>query len=99
MYVLFCVYFALCANQILKGLPELRKGGFLLGQYNMVGQYVFEAWYTLPFLFKLRTIIDWTFTQTSLDIFQSIKLARVQADMYVAKCENKNYMARELGLK
>jgi piezo-type mechanosensitive ion channel component 1/2 len=81
------------------GLPELRKGGFMLGQYNPVGQYVFEAWYVIPFLFELRTIIDWTFTQTALDIFQSIKLAQVQSVLFVAKNEMRSYRLHELGAK
>lgn len=67
--------------------------------YNNVGQYLFEAWYEIPFLFELRTIIDWTFTTTALDVFQSIKLAQIQAAMQVARCENKTYMLRPLGMK
>ena len=99
IYVLFCLYFVLCASQIKEGLPELRKGGFLLGQYNRVSMNVFKGWYNLPFFFELRTIIDWTFTQTSLDMFESIKLSQIQADMYLSKCKNKHAMHRELGLK
>ncbi len=48
-------------------------------------------------MFELRSIIDWTFTSTALDVFQSIKLAQAQSDLYIAKCENKPYMAKELG--
>ena len=36
-YVLFIFYFYFQAMQIQKGLPELRKGGFMLSQYNMIG--------------------------------------------------------------
>ena len=31
LYILFCIYFTLAASQIRTGLPELRKGGFMLG--------------------------------------------------------------------
>jgi len=62
-----------------------------------VSKAVYETWYYIPFLFELRTIIDWTFTSTALDVFQSIKLAQAQSDLYIAKCYNKPYMAKELG--
>jgi hypothetical protein len=60
---------------------------------------LFQTWYYIPFLFELRTVIDWTFTRTSLDVFQAISLAQIQANMYVAKSFNRPYMARPLGTK
>jgi hypothetical protein len=68
-YLLFCTYFTTCANQIRFGLPELKKGGFMLGSYDPVSKATYQTWYYTPFLFELRTIIDWTFTSTSLDVF------------------------------
>jgi len=41
----------------------------MLGNYNSVTKGIFQGWYYIPFLFELRTIIDWTFTETSLDVF------------------------------
>lgn len=69
----------------------------MLGNFSPLAKVVFEVWYYIPFLFELRTIIDWTFTKTALDVFQSIKLAQVQSDMYIAKCSNKSYKEKQLG--
>lgn len=69
----------------------------MMGSYNSVSKVIFQVWYYIPFLFELRTIIDWTFSRTSLDVFQSIKLAQVQSDLYIAKCLNKPYRVKELG--
>lgn len=96
-YIVFCLYFMIGAYQIQVGLPELKKGGFMQGEYNSVSKIIYETWYYIPFLFELRTIIDWTFTSTALDVFQSIKLAQAQSDLYIAKCYNKPYMEKELG--
>lgn len=71
----------------------------MLGNYNAVSKGIYYGWYYTPFLFELRTIIDWTFTATALDVFQSISLAQIQSDMYVAKCYNRPYMEKELGKK
>lgn len=96
-YLLFCVYFSLCAGQIKYGLPEMKKGGFMLGSYDPASKATYQTWYYTPFLFELRTIIDWTFTSTSLDVFQSISLAQIQSDMYIAKCYNRPYMTKPIG--
>lgn len=98
-YLLFCVYFYFVAAQIKYGLPELKKGGFMLGRFDPVSKLTYYSWYYTPFLFELRTIIDWTFTSTSLDVFQSISLAQIQSDLYIAKCYNKPYMEKPLGEK
>lgn len=68
-----------------------------MGNYSSVSSTLFTVWYYIPFLFELRTIIDWTFTKTALSVFQAIKLAQVQSDMYMAKCSNKASKEKELG--
>ena len=79
------------------GLPEIRKGSFLVDSFDPISSYVYRGYLAIPFIFELRSIIDWTFTATALDVFQWIKLAQIQANMYVAKCVNKDYMSRKLG--
>jgi len=69
----------------------------MMGNYNSIASTIFTIWYYIPFLFELRTIIDWTFTKTALSVFQSIKLAQVQSEMYMAKCSNKSLKEKELG--
>lgn len=59
------------------GLPELRKGSFMVDQFNPVSSVIFRGYLAIPFIFELRTIIDWTFTTTALDVFQWIKLAQI----------------------
>jgi hypothetical protein len=71
----------------------------LIGNYTSITKAIFLTWYNIPFLFELRTILDWTFTPTSIDVFQSITLAQIQSDMFTAKCLNKPYMAHPLGAK
>ena len=68
-----------------------------MDSFNVYGSTIYRAYLAIPFIFELRSIIDWTFTRTALDVFQWIKLAQVQADMYVAKCVNKDYMKHKLG--
>lgn len=41
---------------------------------------------TVPFLFELRTLIDWTFTSTSLTFFEWMKVETIFAQVFQLKC-------------
>ena len=79
------------------GLPEVRKGSFLVNNFNPVASVIYRGYLAIPFVFELRSIIDWTFTTTALDVFQWIKLAQIQANLYVAKCVNRYYYDKIIG--
>jgi piezo-type mechanosensitive ion channel component 1/2 len=67
--LLWILYFCIAGYQVAVGLPELRKGSFMVGQYDIVSCYTFRSYMAIPFIFELKTIIDWTFTKTALDVF------------------------------
>jgi hypothetical protein len=60
-YILFMVYFAICAIQIRFGVPEVRYGSWLLSSYDKINYYIHCIYMGIPFMFELRTIVDWTF--------------------------------------
>ena len=74
-YLMLCLYLTIQAYQMRIGLPEVRKGSFLMETFNPVSGVVYRGYLAIPFIFELRTLIDWTFTTTALDAFQWIKLA------------------------
>jgi hypothetical protein len=76
-YILVCIYFAVSAYQMRVGLPEIRKGSFLVNNFDTVSSAVYRGYLAIPFIFELRSIIDWTFATTALDVFQWIKLAQI----------------------
>ena len=96
-YCLVCIYFAVSAYQMRIGLPEVRKGSFLVNNFNPAASIIYRGYLAIPFVFELRSIIDWTFTTTALDVFQWIKLAQIQANLYVAKCVNRYYFDKKIG--
>jgi hypothetical protein len=95
-YLLYCLYFAISALQIKYGLPELRKGVFV-SSGNAVNKIIFKIYRAIPFLVEIKIITDWTFTKTSLDLFQWIQFETIYAELYIAKCENKFYMNHQVG--
>jgi len=43
----------------------------------MLGLYL-----KIPFIWELKLFIDWTFTYTALDIFQTLKMEAVYAELF-----------------
>lgn len=54
---------------------------------SLVYRISFNIYRALPFLYELRSVIDWTFTSTSLDIFQWFKMEDAYANLYSVKSE------------
>jgi len=53
----------------------------------------------IPFLFELKTLVDWTFSQTALDLFQWFRLQYTHCELFIAKCANAGYVKKEAGKK
>uniref|UniRef100_A0A915EEW5 Piezo non-specific cation channel R-Ras-binding domain-containing protein n=1 Tax=Ditylenchus dipsaci TaxID=166011 RepID=A0A915EEW5_9BILA len=66
LYVVKCVYFLVSAWQIRNGYPSLCIGNLLTHSYGLINMVLFKAFMIVPFLFELRTAIDWTWTDTSI---------------------------------
>ena len=98
-YLLYCVYFLISALQIRYGLPEFRKGNFAMtmSDTGFINKTMLQIYLAIPFILELKIISDWTFTRTSLDLFQWIKFEGVFTDLFIAKCTNKSYIAHPLG--
>ena len=94
-YVLYCVYFVIVCLQIRDGLPSYRDGTFPLMRHdNIYAKAVFQCYMALPFVFEIRTLVDWTFTKTALDFWQWFKFEDVLAQLYITKVIQIGYNAR-----
>ena len=73
-YLFYWAYFAISALQIRFGLPELRKGNFAMSDTGPINKGIFQGYLAAPFIVELKTVSDWTFTRTSLDLFQWLEV-------------------------
>ena len=98
LYGLYIWYFWLSAAQIRHGYPEIRRSNFIMNRYDdgISGDLLF-VWTMIPFLFEIKVLLDWTFSKTSLDIFQWFKLTCVHNDLYMYRCGNFAYIDRKTG--
>ena len=69
-YLIMCVYLFLSALQIRYGFPIMKKPSSVL-QYNdnPLTLILANVYSGIPFMVELRSLLDFTFNKTSLDIF------------------------------
>ncbi|XP_025831153.1 piezo-type mechanosensitive ion channel component [Agrilus planipennis] len=85
-YMVKCFYLLLSAYQIRCGYPSRILGNFLCKGYNYVNMFLFKGFMLVPFLFELRTVMDWMWTDTSMTVFDWIKMEDIFAHIFQLKC-------------
>lgn len=98
-YLIFCYYFMLSALQIRHGYPDWRLPSSLttvVARHRHIAHLIF---YNLPFLVELKTILDWCWSKTSLDLMQWLELAEINVAMYNNRNSNKVNFEKPLGEK
>ena len=99
LYIIYLTYLILSALQIREGLPELRSINAITRQDTLLNKWIYQGYLAIPFLWELRTITDWTFTKTALDLFQWFKFEDIYSTLYITKVTTKSYRAHQLGKK
>lgn len=84
-YMVKCFYLLLSAYQIRCGYPTRILGNFLCKGYTYVHMILFRGFMAVPFLFELRTVMDWMWTDTSMTIFDWIKMEDIFSNIYLLK--------------
>lgn len=51
----------------------------------MFDAVLFFSYMLIPFLFELRSLLDWMFTETSMSLLQWIKMEDIFTNVYVVK--------------
>lgn len=109
LYLLFSAYQIRCGKQfwssvfsnvlitfVFPGYPSRILGNFLTKGFGLLNQAGFKVFINIPFLFELRTLMDWVWTDTSMtlmdwlkmeDIFQNIYQLKVRAYQFWVKIE------------
>lgn len=89
-YMVKCFYLLLSAYQIRCGYPSRILGNVLCKGYNYVNMFLFKGFMMVPFLFELRTVMDWMWTDTSMTIFDWIKMEDIFAHVFQLKVRKRS---------
>nr|XP_050856685.1 piezo-type mechanosensitive ion channel component isoform X7 [Vespula vulgaris] len=85
-YMMKCFYLLLAAYQLRQGYPTRILGNFLCKKYTIVNFVLFKGFMLVPFLFELRAVMDWIWTDTSMTIMDWFKMEDIFASIYQIKC-------------
>ena len=86
-------YLILSALQIRSGYPAQTNGQFLCRNTSgtlptYIFLYSFMLYRAIPFLFELRTLLDWTVTRTTLRFIEWLTIEDIWAILYTKHCDN-----------
>lgn len=99
-FLIYTTYFVIVALQLKFGLPSFRSGSFpLMKSTSRLSKIAFQFYRGIPFLFEIRTLVDWVCTLTALDLYQWFKFENLYAQLYINQCNSKVYQARVRGSK
>lgn len=66
------LWLALSARQIVIGFPKTNTTGWLTRNRNAAKEVLYIAFRGVPFVFEMKSLLDWTFTATTL-MFDGMK--------------------------
>lgn len=89
-YMIKCFYLLFSAYQIRCGYPARILGNFLTKGFSMLNYAGFKIFINIPFLMELRTLMDWVWTDTSMTLFDWLKMEDIFQNIYQLKV-NKIY--------
>eukprot|EP00818_Percolomonas_sp_WS_P004631 CAMPEP_0117435806 /NCGR_PEP_ID=MMETSP0759-20121206/675_1 /TAXON_ID=63605 /ORGANISM="Percolomonas cosmopolitus, Strain WS" /LENGTH=2580 /DNA_ID=CAMNT_0005227373 /DNA_START=333 /DNA_END=8074 /DNA_ORIENTATION=+ len=81
------VYLLISCFQIQSGYPAYTYKEFLMKD-GLIYYLAFTVYRAIPFLFEMKTLIDWTFTPTTFNYYNWMKLEDIRATLFVRKYIN-----------
>lgn len=84
-YMIKCFYLLFSAYQIRCGYPTRILGNFLTKGFSMLNFAGFKIFINIPFLMELRTLMDWVWTDTSMTLFDWLKMEDIFQNIYQLK--------------
>lgn len=84
-FSLKCVSLAFSARQLHCGYPKVTANYFFMHRVDYLTSYVFMIYYSVPFVHELRSILDWTCTETSLKLIDWMKLEDIRMTLFSVK--------------
>ncbi|XP_076272842.1 piezo-type mechanosensitive ion channel component-like isoform X2 [Rhynchophorus ferrugineus] len=86
-YVLKCLYFLFSAYQIRNGYPLLTSFHCLWSGYTLFHRFAFKMYILIPYLFEMRSLLDWTCTDSCLGVSQWFKMEDITNNIFEQMCE------------
>jgi len=95
-FLLKCLSFATSARQLRCGFPVVVNESlrWLKRRNEEFASILFGIYYSIPFLYELKVLLDFACTASSLDIFDWLKLEDINRSLFEIDIRNKTYYKR-----
>ena len=80
-YLIFLVYLLFSGLQIKYGFYDLKRKS-IFKNINSLQGLLFEAYKNIPFYYPIKNVVDWTFTPTSLNLFDWFKFENIYDEIF-----------------
>ena len=87
LFFVKCVYLFIGCLQVRTGYPKRRFTQFFTRSYFYISQYIYIVYRAIPFVFELKTLLDWTFIDTTLNFYEYLKMEDIYSSLYKRKCD------------
>ncbi|KAL0233427.1 hypothetical protein PCE1_001942 [Barthelona sp. PCE] len=84
--LLRCIHALISGFQLKYGFPSYTKGNFVMRNNDGVHNILHTAFTSVPFVYELRVILDWTFSDTVLDFFEELKFQDIFHTIFKREC-------------
>ncbi|CAH1996615.1 unnamed protein product [Acanthoscelides obtectus] len=86
-YIARCLYLLVSAYQIRYGYPSRIWGYFYAHNFTFWNLALMKIYMFIPFLYELRTALDWMLTDTAMVVFDWFKMEDMYMCIYEVKCK------------
>ena len=86
----YFIYFILSGLQVKYGYKKFKKINSFMVKRNTFRYIFMMVFVAIPFLYEIKCIMDWTFLQTSLQLFDWFKLFSIYVSSFKAKMQQKS---------
>ncbi|XP_050529003.1 piezo-type mechanosensitive ion channel component-like [Daktulosphaira vitifoliae] len=83
------VYIMLSAYQIRAGYSSRNIGSFIWHHYSILNLIIFKVYYYCPFVYELRLVFDWIWTDSTLTMSEWFKMEDIFVHICTVKCINR----------
>ncbi|KAH8417295.1 hypothetical protein KR222_008390, partial [Zaprionus bogoriensis] len=85
-YLIKCLQMLLSAYQMRCGYPRRILGNVFTKSFSMVNYVAFKVYMEIPFLYILRTMLDWLCIDTTLTVMEWIKMEDIFQSAFIVRC-------------
>uniref|UniRef100_A0A1I8AVS2 Piezo_RRas_bdg domain-containing protein n=1 Tax=Steinernema glaseri TaxID=37863 RepID=A0A1I8AVS2_9BILA len=86
LYLVKSIYLFMCAWHIRNGYPSVTNQNILTRNYGTLRLLLLKIYLNIPFLYELRTSMEWTFASTSLTFGDYIRMENYFNEVVAQNC-------------